>query len=487
MLPYANLIAVDKSLPTPVYLQIAHTLSESIRRGLIPAGALLPGSRALADALGLHRKTVVAAYDELLAQGWLETRASRGTYVSGQLPEIKPTSLRQSTALPTGARQQAGFDYHNDVLLTRPVLVGGHPLAFSDGFPDHRLAPWDAISRAFRTVIQQAHRKNLLGYSDTLGEKSLRQTLADYLRQTRGLPTQTENILVTRGSTMGIYLAAQLVLKPHDLVLVGQISYGSANLIFRQAGAQLVTVPVDDKGLDVDAIEHICRTQRIKMVYVTPHHHYPTTVTMPAERRLRLLQLAQTYSFCILEDDYDYDFHYDGNPVMPLAGADTTGQVIYVGSLCKAIAPALRVGYVAGPAEFIACMGRHRRIVDRQGDNLLEAAVALLFKEGDIKRHLKKAHKTYHQRRDTCCALLESELGDALQWQKPTGGMAIWARFDAALPLHQLAPRALEKGLYLSDGSAYAPQLNATRLGFAALNEQEVHRAVGILKTLIHG
>ncbi|AEE50229.1 PLP-dependent aminotransferase family protein [Haliscomenobacter hydrossis] len=485
MLPFATLIAVDKTVKTPIFLQISSALTENIRKGTIPVGAQLPGSRALALALGLHRQTVVAAYDELLAQGWLETRAAKGTFVSQKLPEIRPQSLQAQHLPKANPRAEAGFTFHTDANLQRPVLRGSNTLAFDDGFPDVRIAPWDELNRAFRSILRQGYRKNLFFYGDTYGELSLRNQMATYLRETRGLPIGVENVLITRGSTMAIYLAAQVVLQPQDVVVVGEISFGSASLIFQKTGANLLSVPVDAEGIDVDAIEKLCQQQVVRLVYVTPHHYYPTTVTMPAERRLRLLQLAQQYHFCILEDDYDYDFHYDCNPILPLAGADAGGNVLYVGSLCKAFSPALRIGYIVGPSEVIESMALFRRIVDRQGDNLLEAAVATLFRDGEMKRHLKKAQKTYHRRRDVFCELLKQEMGEVIEFKRPTGGMAVWANFDPDLPLRELALKARAKGLYIPDGSSYSSHLNATRLGFASATEAEMEAGMRILRACL--
>jgi len=208
-------------------------------------------------------------------------------------------------------------------------------------------------------------------------------------------------------------------------------------------------------------------------------------VIMPAERRLRLLELARKHGFCILEDDYDYDFHYDSNPIMPLAGADTGRQVVYIGSLSKVFSPALRVGYIAAPAEIIEAMANLRRIVDRQGDNLLEAALATLFHDGDMRRHLKKAQKIYHRRRDLFCDLLASELGHVVEFSRPTYGLAVWARFDPACSLQTVAKKSRENGLWISDGLNYGAHLNAARLGFAAVNEEEIERGMRILKKSI--
>lgn len=485
MLPFATLIQIDKGVKAPVFIQISNSLAEQIRKGTIPAGAQLPGTRALADVLGVHRQTVVAAYDELLAQGWIETQAAKGTFVSQKLPEIKVQGFKPSSNVSSNPRAKAGFTFYADPSLSKPILRGSNSLAFDDGFPDVRLAPWDALNRAYRTALQQGYRKNLFFYGDILGELSLRTQMTKYLRETRGLPIELDNVLITRGSTMAIYLTAQLLVQAQDVVVVGEISYGSANLIFQRQGAKLLQVPVDEHGIDVQAIEQLCQEQPVRLVYVTPHHHYPTTVTMPAERRLRLLQLAQQYHFCILEDDYDYDFHYNSNPILPLAGADTGGHVVYVGSLCKAFSPALRIGYVAAPSEVVENLARLRRILDRQGDNLLEAATATLFRDGEMKRHLKKAQKTYQQRRNLFCEMLTQELGSIVEFKKPRGGMAVWAQFDPEFPLRKVREKLLQKGLYIPDAANYTPDLNVTRLGFASANEEEMERGMQIFKSCL--
>jgi len=487
MLPYSTLFSLDKTSKTPVFLQIAAELTENIRRGIIPAGTRLPGTRTMAESLGLHRKTVIAAYDELLSQGWLETQNSRGTFVSQKLPEIKPISLKRNLVLPpSNTHPKPGFPFQADPLLKLPLVKSSNSLAFNDGFPDVRIAPWDALSRAYRTALRQGFRKNLLFYGETTGEPSLRVAMTDYLRESRGLPISIDNVLITRGTMMAIHLAVQCIVQPGEVVVVGEVSYTSCNLIIKQGGAKLMTVPVDEYGIDVEAIEQLCQKTPVRMVYVTPHHQHPTTVIMPAERRLRLLQLAKTHRFCILEDDYDYDFHYNSNPILPLAAADEGHNVVYVGSLSKVFSPALRVGYVVAPAEVIEAMANLRRIIDRQGDNLLEAAVAVLFRDGEMQRHLKKAQKIYHQRRDLFCEMLKSELGNVVEFSKPTGGLAVWARFDPNLPLTELARKTRENGLWISDGLHYGSKLNATRLGFAAVNEEEIERGMRILKAVIH-
>ncbi|MBO0930917.1 MocR-like pyridoxine biosynthesis transcription factor PdxR [Fibrella aquatilis] len=483
MLPYATLIPLDRQLSTPLSTQIANALIRRIRQGVVSANAKLPGSRVLAEMLGVHRKTVLAAFDELTAQGWLTQIPAKGTFVSSQLPDVTPCPLTSSA--PAGMAQQTGFTTRKRPFLEIPVLKTVATLSFDDGMPDLRLAPVAQLGRNYRNILNRGFQQHLMGYADTNGTLFFRQQLANYLRDSRGIPATPDHIFTTRGSIMAIYLLSKLLLEPGDVVLVGELSYQSANMVFDECGANRLKIPVDAQGLVVAAIEAICQKQPVRLVYVTPHHHYPTTVTLSAERRIKLLQLAEQYGFVVLEDDYDYDFHYAGSPILPLASADAAGMVVYVGSFTKSIAPAFRVGYMVCPPNLVAEIGYLRRIIDRQGDTILEQAIAEMLAEGEVQKHLKKAQKTYHARRDHFCDLLKTTLGDAVSFTIPDGGMAVWTEFDKAIDLHQLAARCRDRGLMFNNGRFYqptAPTVHHTRLGFASKTPDELEQGVAVLK-----
>ena len=489
MLPFKSLLAVDKASATPIFLQVAEQLNQLIQAGTLPAGQRLPGTRQLAGLLGLHRQTVVAAYDEGLAQGWLESRAGSGTYVAAHLPAVKPQSLtqadRKGLSAQLGLPQQPGYSVETKPYLVRPVLVHSAGLRLDDGFPDIRLAPMDELSRAYRLYFRWGSPQEHFGYGDTKGHPLLREQLSVYLNETRGLQTTPDNVLITRGSIMGLHLTSQVLLRPGDVAVTGETTWSGATMNCQRAGATMLTVPVDQHGLDVDALASICQKQTVRLVYVTPHHHYPTTVTLRADRRVRLLQLAEQWGFAVLEDDYDYDFHYLSRPILPLASADRRGMVVYVGSLTKSVAPAFRIGYVVAPTALIDELARHRRIIDRQGDPMLEFAVGQLFKTGDLKRHFRKALRTYHARRDRFCELLTSELTNAVRFSQPDGGLAVWATFDSSINMETLTEQAGRNGLFLSSGLSHNPpgqRLNGTRLGFASSTEAELEQAVAVLK-----
>jgi GntR family transcriptional regulator/MocR family aminotransferase len=200
---------------------------------------------------------------------------------------------------------------------------------------------------------------------------------------------------------------------------------------------------------------------------------------------MELLQLAEQYNFAILEDDYDYDFHYANSPVLPLASGDHQKRVLYIGSFSKNISPAIRMGYLIAAPEIIRELPKIRRLIDRQGDMVMEAAIADLLEGGIVRRYLKKALKQYRQRRDQCCDLLQTELSDYLHFEKPAGGLAIWAKFHPDIDLPKLSQIMEREQVYLSNGKFYAPEENAIRMGFACMSETEMVSAITILKRSI--
>jgi GntR family transcriptional regulator/MocR family aminotransferase len=487
MLPFQTLLTINKDAATPVYQQIANGLVRLIRDGVIKPGAPLPGSREMALLLQVHRKTVIAAYQELFTQDWIETIPRKGVIVSQRLPEIKPRTFKAEVRIPAYAGN-TGFTFRQLPVLASAIRPGDQRLAINDGFPDYRIAPIDLLMREYRSLFNSPAIKHHARYGPVAGPLSLRTEMVKFLADSRGLNITPNNLLLTHGAQMAIYITAKLVLRPGATVLVGEPNYFMADMIFEQFGAKLVRIPLDDNGMDVDAIARICKKKAPDLLYIVPHHHHPTTVTLSAERRMKLLELIRQYRFPVIEDDYDYDFHYSSSPILPLASADHGGNVIYIGSFTKTLAPFVRVGYMIAPENFINEASMARRLIDIRSDNVLEEALALLFRNGDMQRHLKKSVKLYHERRDHLCQLLEKELSGVVSFRKPDGGMAIWARFNEQLPLPAIAARASAKGLFMSDGSNYSygtRNHNALRFGFASLNEKELTEAVGIIKQVV--
>jgi len=478
MLPYNNLIPINKNSKVPIYLQICNGFIQLIKQGLLKGNTKLPGTRQLSEILCVHRNTIVATYEELQLQGWIHINASKGSFVSEAIPESKPKAYLHPTK---SEKKITGFEIKQNTILTTDVYKRTNLLELNDGLPDSRLAPVDSLASCIRSVLRGERGTRSLSYGDIEGNINLRNELQSFLNDSRGLNVSIENIFITRGSIMGLYLSLNVLLKNGDNVIIAETGYRSVNLIIKNLGGNLITIPTDENGLQIELIEQICKTKKIRAIYVTPHHHYPTTVTMTPDRRMKLLSLAEKYKIAILEDDYDYDYHFSHSPYLPLATYDPAGVVIYIGSFTKTFSPAFRVGYIVASENMIHEIAKIRRIVDRQGDSILELALAEMFKLGEIKSHLKKSHKIYKARRDYFCERLKQVAGDKIEFCIPEGGMAIWARFDKKIHVPTLAKVAASKGLFFHDGSSFSLSNNSTRLGYASLNMEELDAAVILL------
>jgi GntR family transcriptional regulator / MocR family aminotransferase len=460
----------------PLFLQIARSLGDDIRSGRLAPGTRLPGTRTLASELGVHRNTVLAAYAELGAEGWIETTRALGTFVSESLPEPRRTPAQGGRSLA----RQPGF-----ALRAAPADADAVPpppgtLVMSGGSPDLRLIPSSEISRAYRRALQR-HGRSLLAYGDPRGDPRLRAALAEMLASSRGLPLGADDLVITRGSQMALALVARALIAPGDVIAVEALGYPPAWQAMTGAGAELAPVSVDADGVDVEALARLARRRRLRAVYVTPHHQYPTTATLIAPRRLALLELARRHRFAIIEDDYDHEFHYEWRPVLPLASADRAGVVIYIGTLSKILAPGLRLGYVAAPRSLLDHVALGRRYLDRQGDHVLEHAIAELVEDGELGRHARRMRRVYLRRRDALVSALRRRLGGALDFSVPPGGMALWTRVSSEIDVDGWAERARALALIVHPARQFSfdrrtrPYL---RLGFAALDESELARAV---------
>jgi GntR family transcriptional regulator/MocR family aminotransferase len=487
MLPWITMMNLQKDAEMPVFLQLANGIIREIKNGILKPGSKMPGTRMMADALKINRQTVVNAYDELDAQGWIVSRQSKGSFISHKLPEFTPKRIAQIPQ-PSNRPDCTGYSFTINTIIHEPAKPNRHINGFHDG-PDVRLVPAELLSRGYKSILSRKSGIILLSYAEVEGRQYVRKAISDYLNSTRGLQTKEENLLITRGAQMAMYLLASVLISKNDIVVTANLSFRYADICFLNAGATIVRIPVDEDGIDVDELEKICRKKTIRAIYVTSHHHYPTTVTLCAARRMKLIHLAEQYGFIIIEDDYDYEFHYESSPILPLASVDKQGMVVYIGSFSKTISPSIRIGYIAAPPNLIMELSKLRMILDVQGDPIGEQAVAELLNEGQIRRHMKKVLKVYKERRDFMVNRLKDKLSDVIDFKSPEGGLSIWARFDNKYPLPELSEKMMKKNLVLSKGLIHdlAPgkKLNSTRMGFGWMNINEADHAITVLEETI--
>lgn len=461
-------IPLDPTLSDPLYLQLVSGLITRIQGGSLKPGDPIPGTRVLAEQLGIHRNTVLAAFRELVAEGWIETKVGEGTFVSLTPP--------LSNTTPSASRQSP---------LVAPSTAPTAPaprLQAQTGLPDGRLIPAGAFARAYRWALRMVNRDG--APPDPYGPLRLRMALVDMLAYSRGLRSEPDSMMVTPGGGAALGLAADALLSPGDEVVVESPGSPTSWDILRKRGVNLSAVPVDDQGLDTAALERICGERSIRAVFTTPQRQYPTTVPMARERRNELLRLAKQHGFLILEYDHDTEFQFDGVPPLPLA-SEGQESVVFLGALSKIFAPGMRLGLIHGPASLTRRIAAARETADLPGDPVLEWAIVDLLESGELLRHLNRTRRIYQARRDHLASQLAQAFGDTLSFTLPSGGMALWLRSAVTTDMEAWSQEAARKGVILRSSKFFDLEKRpapAARIAFGAHDEYELTELVQRLK-----
>lgn len=465
-------IQLDEQSDKAIYLQIADAIIKDIHSGRLKPGDALPGSRYLAQLLKINRNTVVEALNVLLIEGWLISKERQGTFVADTLPDFSDTQKNNSVTS-----------------LAESTLNRYCHLQFDDGYPDSKIAPITALARAYRQIFNQKARWQMMGYGNELGDLEFRRTIVQMLNHQRGMQVDEQSICITRGSQMAMYLTAQQLFTDGDHVIIENPGYAPAWRAFESAGATLLPAAVDKDGLLIeDVICYLQSGKKIKAIYVTPHRQYPTTVTMSLKRRLELIRLSNEHGFTIIEDDYDNEFHFGYRPVLPLSSFTELKNYVYIGTMSKVVAPALRIGYLASNDRMLVKkVGNLRKIIDVQGDNIMEQAVLQLIKEGTIKRHIKKATNYYKAKRDFTAMLLNKYIKDKATYTIPDGGLAFWVVPNKQVDWFDISKKLQDKGINIINPDVYSfdETVNGLRFGYGSLSEKDLEEGIIALGEMI--
>lgn len=458
-------IQLDEKSDKAIYLQIADAIIKDIHSGRLKPGDALPGSRNLSQLLKVNRNTVVEALNVLLIEGWLISKERQGTFVTDTLPDFK--SVQKNNRETSVIKNTAIKHYH---------------LQIDDGNPDSKIAPITELARAYRQIFNQKARWQMMGYGNELGDLEFRTSIVQMLNHQRGMQINEQDICITRGSQMAMYMTAQCLFVKGDYVLIENPGYKPAWSAFENAGAKLLPVRVDKDGLLTDDVIYYLKSgKKIKAIYVTPHRQYPTTATLSLKRRLELIRLSNKYGFTIIEDDYDNEFHFGYRPVLPLSSFTELKNYVYIGTMSKVVAPALRIGYLASnDGCLIEKIGSLRKIIDVQGDSIMEQAVLQLIKDGTIKRHIKKATNHYRSKRDFTAILLKKHLRGKATYTIPEGGLAFWIVSNKQVDWLQVSEKLESKGIKIITPDTYSldKTVNGIRLGYGSLSEKELEEGI---------
>lgn len=456
--------------------------------GKLHSGDPVPGSRALSEQLGVSRNTVILAYEKLLSEGYIETRANIGTFVSSNLPEA---SMRAAGFAVNGhAVPEAAPAFTPDAAPPPDVqsVVNAEAPRLRTDFWIGNVEPKAFPAREWRRIIDAKLRHgaaHLSVYADPHGLPDLRQAIADHIGPSRGIVAEPGDIVIVGGTQDGLSLIARAFAGHRGTFLHEDPCYQGARYLFSACGYSCVAVPVDRHGIEVDRLPETGRT----LLYVTPSHQFPMGMTMSLERRLRLLDWAERTDSLIVEDDYDGEFRYEGAPLTALRGLDRTGRVIYLGTFAKSFGPGLRLGFVIAAPATVRLLRDWKQLCSNCAPWLEQAGMAEFMGSGGFRRHLRRIRAIYMQRRDVLLEELARHFpgvqtlghraGMHLSWHLPDGA-------GEAAQLQRLA--ALQRiGIYRPGSSAswISPDNRRYRdhilMGYAAIDEKRIRQSVAIL------
>lgn len=460
--------------------QIYEALRDQILDGAFGTDGPLPSSRAMALELGVSRTTVTAAYEQLLAEGFIDVRR-------GARPRVAPAVVDRGgqAGSPGRARPIRLSAYGKRVRAVPPYLDRGPDQPIAD-FRYGDLAPSDFPERTWKRAMNaaMAQRPERLSYDDPRGSRRLRMALQGYLWRARTLRCDLEQIIVVNGSQQGLDLCARLLLDPGDRFVIEDPCYAMARHIFEGTGASPVPIAVDRDGLDVERLAGVAA----RLAYVTPSHQFPLGGVMPVSRRHQLLEWARRHDAYVIEDDYDSEYRYDIKPVPPLRGLEDSGSVIYLGTISKTLSPALRIGYLVAPPDLQDVFATAKRLTDRHSPLTEQEALASLIESGAYERHVRRARRLNGERREALLNALRLELADTIAIDGADAGLhiVVWFRDLPASAEAGVIEAARRAGVgvhaiaafYGKRPGAARPDRAGLVMGYAALDGRQIERGV---------
>ncbi len=480
------IIVLDRRLAKPMHRQLYDGYREAILDGRLRPGQRLPSTRTLAEDLQISRIPVVTAFDQLVAEGYVESRVGAGSFVSRALRdharfggEPKPST---GVVRRAGLRRVPG---DKRPAMATPWLDGSGPFRVSQ--PALEQFPTEVWARLVARRARSLPRRQMT-YGDAMGFAPLREALAEYLGTVRSVKCTAEQIMIVSGSQQALALCGRTLLAPGDAMWLEEPGYPGARDALTLAGARPFPVPVDDDGLDVAT--GIARCPTARAAYVTPSHQYPLGMIMSAARRLKLLDWARRRGAWIVEDDYDSEYRYDAQPIASLYGLDTDRRVLYTGTFSKVLFPALRVGYLVIPVDLVARFRQIRDAMDIFPAPLYQAVLHDFLRGGHFARHLRRMRSIYAKRRQVLVTAIEREFGDDVRVAGDRAGIHLVVLLPPDARDHDIAVRAARRGISVIPlSSCYAGPRGRPGLvlGYGPTRATEIPDAVRRLKSVLRG
>lgn len=487
------LLKLDRSADSPMYMQIVHQIQTLVENGTLAVGTKLPPTRSLSESLGVNRSTVYRAYEELWALGYMEGRP--GSYsrvrerprVVAVKNGVEPSLIDWATRSPSAV--QSLHERFPRYLPEGNGARNNNIVDFSRLDMDGRLIPAEAFRKAMnRALYRSGH--NVLHYSHYAGYPPLRGYIAQRLR-VHGVSVTADEVLITNGSQHALDLVIRLLAKPGAGVFVEAPTYANMLPLLELHQVRTVGIPMNDDGMDLEALESSLEGERPAFVYTMPNFQNPTGTTTSQEHREQLLTICERYGVPIVEDGFEEEMKYFGKVALPIKSMDHKKIVIYLGTFSKVLMPGVRIGWVAASSECICRLMVMKRFSDISSNSLSQAAVCEFCQQGLYEIHIRRMHRVYRKRMQTMLDALSQYMpSEHVSWTRPNGGYLLWVRVHSNNVESAAVYEALRTyGVMVSRGEFYfadpVPE-PCFRLSIAALDEEEIIEGSRRLGAALH-
>lgn len=486
------LLKIDRANSKPLYRQITEEIKGLIDHGVIEIHKPLPSTRNLAKKLGVNRTTVVKAYEELQALGYLQSRPGSYHKVQWRLKEVEYDPQRKSLISWEKISNNHSRKLYELFLCYSPenpiyTKFNDSSINISQLDLDPRLYPVEEFKRCVSSVLHN-YGSQSLEYGTYKGYPPLRQIIARRLRL-HGISVSEEEILITNGAQQAIDLIIRLLTKPWKKVAVEAPTYANAIPIMHFNGLKILGIPMKNNGMDLDFLERVLKTEQVSFVYTIPNFQNPTGITSSHQHREKLLNICLQHKVPIVEDGFEEDMKYFGRVALPIKSIDDKNIVIYLGTFSKALFPGLRIGWITADKEFINRITAIKRFSDLSSGNLVQIVLYDFLKKGYYDLQLKRLHRIFRKRMQVALKTMEECFPRTIEWTRPTGGYTIWVKMPKKLTETQLHEFMSKYNVIISPGSYYFPEKKSSkyfRVSIARINEEEIKEGISRLGRALH-
>ena len=467
----------------PTYILIAEHIASDIQNGRWSIGTSLPSSRALAKYLGVHRNTILSAYDELRAQGLIQTKAGKGTFVAKNLSVHLNQQIKDDTVVP-----HYKWPKLEPFKATSPPKLKTNKLNLASSRPDLKLIPIKSLTRAFSRVTLRGLGHNLFSDGPPQGFLPLREKIAQLLASSRGITVEPSQIITTQGTQMSIYLLSRVLFRSGDRIAIEYFGHPPVWQAFRICELTLEPINIDQDGMLVADLEAKILKEKIKGIFLTPNRQFPTGVRLSNTRRNKILELANLHHIPVIEDDFDHEFQYMPQAIeAPLRSQDNGKHCIYLGTLSNLFAPGMRLSYIVAPQKLIEDICTYRSHLNQATNQSIESAMAELIDEGTLQRHIRRSTAIYQHRYLFIVEQLKQNFQQYLQFTQYNCGLSIWARLNKELCPETLHQDAITNNMLIYPAKYYAFDGKIhpfIRLGIGCADIPQIQKGLDILQEL---